>query len=239
MYRRRRAAGPAIRALLKEAALLLRLLRLHVVGLADGSEHSLHAGLLNLARHNVLVQNVVRLGKVKDQIQLAHLDKCLRPRSTTQWRLQYVFKVPIERLHIAMQRLQDEQLILLPINARHKVQAGVALVDDRHVAILDKVAGAGRPAQDQAGHLLDVLLSLPQIVAGVPLGQPQLALSADQQDKVDLHHPHQYLPLSSRYHTIPSEEKSRPSVFPFPPIWPSLWTDLTLQPDTLIRIIYG
>lgn len=53
---------------LKESSIFLGFLSFDIIGLAYGPQDGLHAGLLNLTRHHVLIQDVVCLGEIKDQV---------------------------------------------------------------------------------------------------------------------------------------------------------------------------
>ena len=80
---------------------------------------------------------------------------------------------------------QHVQLVVRLVHSEAEEQAGVPLVDDLQVPVLDEVAHLGLPQQDGGGELAADLLLLLGLLGLVPLLQPQLALAAEQDNEVD------------------------------------------------------
>lgn len=83
-----------------------------LIDISNGFQHSLDAGLLHLAAHQVLIQDVVGLVEIKDQIEFAD-----------------VAKVAIQCLYIPMDDLQCQQLVLLLINTCDKIEACISKIN--------------------------------------------------------------------------------------------------------------
>mmetsp|Transcript_75312 Transcript_75312/g.215645 ORF Transcript_75312/g.215645 Transcript_75312/m.215645 type:complete len:238 (+) Transcript_75312:33-746(+) len=147
--------------------LLIALLHHHVL-LRDVVEHGPLAGLLQLARDDDLVEDVVGLVEVEDQVQLAH-----------------VAEVAVQALHEVVDGLESEQLVVVGLDAGDEEEAGVALVADLVVAPLEEVAGLRRPIQDEVADLLDGPELITLQARDKPLLQPRLALTADEQHVLD------------------------------------------------------
>ena len=81
--------------------------------------------------------------------------------------------------------LQHVQLVVRLVHSEAEEQAGVPLVDDLQVPVLDEVAHLGLPQQDGGGELAADLLLLLGLLGLVPLLQPQLALATEQDHEVD------------------------------------------------------
>eukprot|EP00416_Gambierdiscus_australes_P045565 CAMPEP_0171092834 /NCGR_PEP_ID=MMETSP0766_2-20121228/37618_1 /TAXON_ID=439317 /ORGANISM="Gambierdiscus australes, Strain CAWD 149" /LENGTH=195 /DNA_ID=CAMNT_0011551147 /DNA_START=66 /DNA_END=651 /DNA_ORIENTATION=- len=156
-------------ALTRDARLLALLSLLHHgVLLGDVVEHSALARLLQLARDEDLVEDVVGLVEVEDEIELTD-----------------VAEVAVQALHKMVHDLQGQKLVVSVVDACNEEQACVSLVAELVVAPLKEVAHLGRAAQDEAAHLLDG----PELVTlkawNEPLFQPRLPLPADQQNELD------------------------------------------------------
>eukprot|EP00983_Pelagomonas_calceolata_P012374 396343-Pelagomonas_calceolata.AAC.1 len=85
-----------------------------------------------------------------------------------------------------MNYFQGDELVVPSVHAAHKIQAGVALVDELHAAPVQEIAQAQGAGQHQAGGLLDGFGPLFLRVGGVPLGKAYLALPAHEDKEVDL-----------------------------------------------------
>ena len=132
------------------------------------------ARLLQLPGDEDFVEDVVRLVKVEDEVELAH-----------------VAEVLVQDLHVVLDDLQDDELVLGVVHGEAEVERRVPAVDELQVSMLHHVAELRRPRQDLRRHLLHHLPALLLRVRLVVLAKPDLALPAEQEREVD----HASLPL--------------------------------------------
>jgi hypothetical protein len=78
------------------------------------------------------------------------------------------------------------QLVVVRRHDGSEEQAGVTAIDELVVAELDKVGELGIARIDDAVDVGDQLLALVVVVGDVPLGQPVLALSVEDQEILQL-----------------------------------------------------
>lgn len=123
---------------------------LQQVGLLDGLQHVLLGSLLGLSTQQELIQDEVGLLKVEDNIQLAHLwghgnrdssrsEELLTKRLKTLdfcstipqhvtcgvWET-HTAKIFVQQLHISVDDLQGDQLIILVLDCAAEIQARVS-----------------------------------------------------------------------------------------------------------------
>lgn len=109
------------------------------------------------------------LVKVEDEVQLAH-----------------VAKVPVEYFNVVVDDFEGDELVVAAIDTRYKVEAGVALVHKLGVFPVQKVAQLGGAGEDSGCDVTYDLQLLFLRHGGVPFRQSNLALPAEEQDKLYL-----------------------------------------------------
>lgn len=109
----------------------------HVLG-GDRLQHVLLGGLLHLAADQQFVQYEVGLLKVEDDVQLAHLrqGEMVRRGGTRQISIfrnvthtfleTYTAKILVQQLHVAVDDLQRQQLVVVLLHRTAEVQAGIS-----------------------------------------------------------------------------------------------------------------
>merc|ERR1719412_3568037 len=156
------SAKPCI---LKEA--LGRFLLLKQILGSDGLENILFGRLLDLASDQKLIEHEGGFLKVEDYVKLAHTSKVL-----------------VQQLNITVDDLQCNQFVISGINCRAEVETGVSLVNYLHLLPLDEAAHLGLPRKDVGNQLPADLLLVVVLVGIEPLLKPQLALSAEEENKL-------------------------------------------------------
>ena len=132
-------------------------------------QHILLTTLLQLARKQQLIENKVRLLKIKDDIQLTHIPIIL-----------------IHLLYISMNRLQCNQLIIIGIYSRDKEQTRVPPIDHFRVFVFDEVAHPGAAGEDELGDVFDDFSFFFGGEGLEPFGETDFAL-AREEDEVPYH----------------------------------------------------
>ena len=84
-----------------------------------------------------------------------------------------------------MDDLQRSELVVSLVHRETEEEAGVALVHDAHVFVLDEVAHLLFPLEDHPCQLPDNFLLVLAVPRLVPLLEPQLPLSAEQENEVN------------------------------------------------------
>jgi len=123
---------------------------------------------LKLANDKNLIQYVVGLVKIEYQIQFT-----------------YTAKIAVQYLNEMMDDLEDFELIVISINAHAEIQTGIPPVYDLVTSPLDKVAEFGPSRNNESTELTNDLGPLLLGVRRIPLGEPHLALAADQEHEIN------------------------------------------------------
>ena len=105
----------------------------HVL-LVDMLQNGLDTRLLHLAGHDELVQDEVGLIEAIDDVELAH-----------------VLKVSIERQHVFVDGLEDDQLVVALVAAKHKVQARVTAHREKEEEVSEMTHGGSQPHSGGVG----------------------------------------------------------------------------------------
>jgi hypothetical protein len=97
-----------------------------------------------------------------------------------------VGEILVEDLDQELDVLEVGELVVIDIDAECEVEAGIPLVDDFVVAVLQEVGVLGVPHDDDPVHFRLDLDLFRLLVEDEPPGEPGLALSVLQQDEPDL-----------------------------------------------------
>nr|ACN26778.1 unknown [Zea mays]ACN35590.1 unknown [Zea mays] len=97
-----------------------------------------------------------------------------------QIQLTYTAKISVQYLDEMMDDLKDFKLIVISINAHAEIQASIPPVYNLVTPPLDKVAEFGPSCKNESTELANDLGPLLLGVRRIPLGEPHLALAADQ-----------------------------------------------------------
>ncbi len=96
-----------------------------------------------------------------------------------------VAKVAIQNLDKVVDSLKVNQLIVLIVDEEDEVEGGITLVHNLAILPRNKVALLASTFQDLFTDLTLNILLLLLVIRMVPLGQADLALSADQKKELD------------------------------------------------------
>ena len=119
------------------------------------------------------MKNTIRIGphaflKIEDDVELTDRSE-----------------VFVQNLDVSVDDLQRPELVVRLVHGETEEEAGVALVHDAHVFVLDKVAHLLFPLEYHSRQLPDDFLLVLAVPRLVPLLEPQLPLSAEQENEVD------------------------------------------------------
>jgi len=97
----------------------------------------------------------------------------------------YAAEIAVQYLDEMMDDLEDFELIVISINAHAEIQAGIPPVYDLVTSPFDKVAEFGSSRKNESTELTNDLGPLLLGVRRIPLGEPHLALAADQEHEIN------------------------------------------------------
>ena len=91
----------------------------------------------------------------------------------------------VQDLDVSVDDLQGPELVVRLVHGEAEEEAGVALVDDTHVFVLDEVAHLLLPLENHSCQLPDDFLLVFAVSRLIPLLEPQLPLSTEQENEVN------------------------------------------------------
>ena len=94
-------------------------------------------------------------------------------------------EVLVQDLDISVDDLQRPELVVGLVHGEAEEEAGVPLVHDAHVFVLDEVAHLLFPLEDHSRQFPDDFLFVFAVSCLVPFLEPQLPLSTEQENEVN------------------------------------------------------
>ena len=128
----------------------------------------LHKLYLHLSTEEEFVKDEIRFFKIEDDVKLTDRSEIF-----------------VQDLHISVDHLQSAQFIVPFIHGEAEEEAGVPFVDNAHIFVLYEVTHLGFSLENHPCKLSDDFLLVFGILGIVPFLQSQLALSTEEQDKMN------------------------------------------------------
>ena len=94
-------------------------------------------------------------------------------------------EVFVQDLDVSVDDLQGSELVVRLVHGEAEEEAGVALVDNAHIFVLDEVGHLLLPLENHSCQLSDDFLLVFAVSRLIPLLEPQLPLSTEQENEMN------------------------------------------------------